>query len=243
MKRFAIHKNTIHGEQVVLKGSDVHHIRDVLRYKEGDTLCLFDSNQKEYQARIISISSKEIIFQIDDHRLTNTESKLKITLAQSMVKERKMDTIIRQATELGIYSFIPFYSERSIPKYKSDRIQNRHQRWQKIVYEAIKQCRRTITPFIHPPMEFSQLIQTTSYSNKILFWENASVNLSHLSSNNHIESILIIIGPEGGFSDQEATNADHSGCQLIKMGHRILKAETAAIIAVGLIQYIFGDFV
>jgi len=228
----------------IISGSDAKHIRTVLRLKPGDKIRLFDNSGFNYEARIKGFRSGNVELDLVQHYKSNLEARLQITVAQALLKDRKMDTIIRQLTELGIKKWIPFAAERSVPRIKKDRVHTRVERWKKIATESVKQCGRATVPEISMPLSFEALIDFTGhYDLNILFWESeASTNgiLPH-SSENRIDSIFVILGPEGGFTAREVHSARERGFITASLGPRILRADTASVAACTLLQYLFGD--
>jgi 16S rRNA (uracil1498-N3)-methyltransferase len=155
-----------------------------------------------------------------------------------------MDRLLRQITELGATDWIPFESSYSIPHWDKERLQKRKRRWEKITTEALKQCRRNQTVKIHHLTRFDKLVQEAeNYDLKILFYEKASTlrDLLGRSANRAVKKILLVLGPEGGFHPQEVELAKASGFQIVSLGPRILKAETAGVVSCALIQFLFGD--
>jgi len=244
--RFFLPQTQIEFPMSTIAGAEVNHIKNVLRLKTGDEICLFDGTGVEYIARISQLSSNKAIVEIISKTVSFSESFVHISIAQSYLKEKKMDLLIRQLTELGINHWQPFFSERSIPTPNSKRLLSRGQRWEKIMIEAVKQCRRSRLMEIGQSVSFDDmLISAKDADIKIIFWENADKPLSSnaFSSNKHkIRSVYSVIGPEGGFSANEVLQAVDAGFFPFGIGPRILRAETAAVAAGTLLQYLFGDF-
>ena len=156
-----------------------------------------------------------------------------------------MERLLRHLCELGITQWIPFISERSVPNPGEKRLSARAERWNKIVRESCKQCQRSKLPEIIKTLTFEDVLDYgRSCDLKIVFYENASETLKSLMAPNApstSQKILLILGPEGGFSDQEIQNARTAGYMIAGLGSRILRAETSAIAACTLTQYLFGD--
>jgi len=239
MRRFFIEQKINDTQNLEITGQPAHHIRNVLRFKKNDTIILFDGTGFDYKAKINNISNTSIQTTIFEKYFSKTEPPIKITLAQAMLKEKKMDTLIRQATELGISQWIPFICERTIPKPNKNKMSSKIKRWQKISSEAAKQCKRSQLLEINNLITFSQLMALNKSDLKILFWEKSSHLLDE--QKNKPENILLVLGPEGGFSPEEVEMAKINSFIITSLGPRILKAETATISACTLVQYIFGD--
>jgi 16S rRNA (uracil1498-N3)-methyltransferase len=230
----------------MITGEDVNHIKNVLRLKPGDQIILFNGTGAEYVARIVELSSNRTAVEIIKKTGSSSESPVHISIGQAFLKEKKMDLLIRQVTELGINHWQPFFSERSIPTPDQKRIYLRTQRWEKIMIEAVKQCGRSHLVEIGQPVSFAEMLKLANNADiKIIFWENAVNALGPNTfsiAENKIRSVYSMIGPEGGFSDAEGKQAMEAGFFPVKMGPRILRAETASVAVSTLLQYLFGDF-
>lgn len=243
MRRFYIADNQIHGDSTTLSGQDARHLKDVLRLDVGDTVCLFDGKGHEYRAEITEMQPGNITLAILETLTSTTESPAHITLAQAYLKDKKMDTLLRQLTELGLSRFLPFQASRSVPQPDKKRLTARMERWKKIAQESLKQCNRSQLPEISETVSFKDVLDQAGPDDlKIMFWEKAREPLIFDSElKKSCRRIFILLGPEGGFSDDEATAAQEKGFITKTLGPRILKAETASLTACALIQYLFGD--
>lgn len=247
MYRFFIPEPQLQYPIATLTGPDINHVKNVLRLKTGEYIRLFDGTGMEYTGQITSISSHSVRIEIIEKTAPATESPVHISIAQSYLKEKKMDLLIRQLTELGVSFWFPFFSERSIPLPDQKKLALRRQRWKKIAIEAVKQCRRNRLMEVGQALSFNEMLLSAKNSDlKIIFWENADLALNSnkfFSEKKNIRSVYAVIGPEGGFSNDEIKKALQQGFLPVKMGPRILRAETATIAACALLQYLFGDFV
>jgi len=244
MRRFFIEQSDVNGPAAIIKGSDSNHIKNVLRLRLGDKIGLFDGTGYEYESRITAFSPGKVELQVLKKFPSTTESPLHLTVAQAFLKDKKMDGLVRQVTELGITEWLPFMANRSVPRPDAKRLAARTQRWEKIAKEALKQCKRGRIPQIGPALSFEEILNLKEgYDLNIVFWENESSPMTSFktSDRNPPQKILIVLGPEGGFSLEEIKNAKSSGFVTASLGPRILRAETAAIAACTLIQYLFGD--
>jgi 16S rRNA (uracil1498-N3)-methyltransferase len=244
--RFFLSQTQLENPMSTITGADVNHIKNVLRLKTGDKIFLFDGTGAEYIACIVQLSSGKAVVEIIEKIVSLSESSVHISIAQAYLKEKKMDLLIRQVTELGINHWRPFFSERSIPTPDHKRMHSRIQRWEKIMIAAVKQCRRSYLMEIGQSVSFDEMLVLANDADiKIIFWENADTPLTPdaYSANKHkIRSVFSIIGPEGGFSPNEIKQAVEAGFVPVGIGPRILRAETAAVAACTLLQYLFGDF-
>ncbi len=244
-RRFFIAADQLRFPVSTLTGSDFKHLKNVLRLRPGDRIALLDGVGTEYIGRIVSISSGEAAVEILEKREPEICDAVRIGIAQAFLKDKKMDLLARVLAELGIHSWQPFFSERSIPNPDGKRLASRADRWEKIVREAVKQCGRPRIMEIGPAVSFEEVLRSgASADAKIIFWERASELLNEKSFSapkKDIRSVCALIGPEGGFGDREAEKAMDEGFVPVGMGPRILRAETAAIAAAALLQYHFGD--
>ncbi|OQY02214.1 MAG: 16S rRNA (uracil(1498)-N(3))-methyltransferase [Desulfobacteraceae bacterium 4572_130] len=242
MRRFYVNKKDINHNKAIIKGQDAIHLALVLRLVPGNIVELVDGENTNYKAEIINISPFEIKLLILNKKLSMVESPVHISIAQAMLKNKKMDILIRYLTELGITEWIPFFSQRSIPKHCPKRIKSRIIRWEKIAKQALKQCKRSNLPIINKPVQFNEIINISkTYDTKIAFWEKSSLSINTIKKQNKNNKIFVLIGPEGGFTDNEMQFAKNNGFNVFFLGPRILRAETACIAGCTLIQNIFGD--
>jgi len=243
MRRFFI-ENHLHAEaETTVTGNEAHHIKTVLRLRVGDSIELIDGSGYAYASEIKTIAEDRVQVYVHEKYPTGAESNLRLTLAIGFLKEKKMDFLVRHLTELGITRLLPVLTARSIANPPAKKISARISRWQTIAKEAVKQSRRGRIPEISAPAVFNDALQFGEYSDKkLLFWENAESALTNKESLwPGIEDVFLMIGPEGGFTGEEALKAGEHGFTPISMGPRILRAETAAIAACTLIQCLLGD--
>ncbi len=225
-----------------IKGQDAKHASRVLRLKKGDIIEISNGQGKDFSARIFFVSVERIDLDIIEELTLITESPIDITLCSGMLKDNKMDFVIKHVTQLGITKWIPFFSERSIPSPDAKRMEKRGERWKTIAGESLKQCRRSRLPEIHPPINFEILLTLPESSDlKLAFWEKASTKLAAVKGEETVSHVFILIGPEGGFSETEIDLAEQKGFISCSLGPRILRAETASISICTLIQHLFGD--
>lgn len=244
MRKLYINANNINNGKAVVKGQDAKHLISVMRLSPGSRIELCDGKGTDFKAEIETISSQIVTLKILEKFSSLSESPVHITFAQGMLKDKKMDMLIRHLTELGISEWVPFFADRSIPNPNPKRIRSRMERWKRIAREALNQCGRSVVPHIGDPVQFQDLIQLykTGYE-KIIFWEKASCPIDAIreQDNKTVDRIIILIGPEGGLTENEVKSAEKTGFKTYTLGPRILRAETASIAACSLVQNIFGD--
>jgi len=245
MPRFFIKKEDIEGENIFLKNiSDINHITNVLRCKKNDELIFSCEDGTVYEAKIVSIQ-KDVI---DSRILSNYKSdkilKTNITLAQSIIKAQKQDFLVQKATELGVKKIIPFTSKNTVVKLENDKDKaSKVNRWQKIVYESTKQCQRGDIAEVATVTVFEEILNLEGYDLKFFASEKEnSLSLkSFLSTQNLPEnpSVLVIIGPEGGWDGKEIQKFAEKGITSVTLGKLIYRAETAATAVISQLVYAF----
>ncbi|PID40043.1 MAG: rRNA methyltransferase [Proteobacteria bacterium] len=243
LRRFFIPPEMIGADTPEITGSGAGHICRVLRLTAGDEVELFDGSGNGYRAEIESANSIRVRFTIVASYPLATESPARITLAQSFLKERKMDDLIRPLTELGIHCWRPFPAARSVARPKRQSLEKRLERWHKKALEAVKQCRRGRIPAIEPADSLTEILATSDgFDLKLFFWEGKPLSTDIFAgSRSSPQSILAVVGPEGGFTSDEAEMAQSNGFLICGLGPRILRAQTAAIAACTVVQCRFGD--
>ncbi|WP_020587475.1 RsmE family RNA methyltransferase [Desulfobacter curvatus] len=241
MQKFLINKEALSAGKAVILDQDAKHICKVLRLKPQDTISMTDGHGTDYTGCINKVSFDCVEISILSEQKSLTESNLDLTLCTAMLKHNKMDEIIKQITQLGVTRWIPFYCKRSIPLAGQKREKKQIDRWQTIARESLKQCRRSCLVDILPPMDFQQVLSfSKACSYRFAFWEASDRPLAGTISQENNKAVLLI-GPEGGFEEEEIRQAVDSGFTSYSLGPRILRAETAAVCACGLIQYLLGD--
>jgi len=244
MRRFFWQDKAGIGQEGIIGGTDARHIRTVLRMKPGDTLAVFDGAGNDYEAQIKTILPDRVRVSPVKRIHTSMESPVKITFAQAMLKGKKMDVLARQITELGITRWVPFFSERSIPVPSRAKLPARLERWRTIIIESMKQCQRSWLTELSDIVSFDEALEMGKTDDvKLIFWEEETQALSKVLDPvpDKCKRVFAIIGPEGGFSEEEIKKAVSLGYQSVSLGSRILKAETAALSVCTLMQYLFGD--
>lgn len=247
MRQFFVNPENITGSTAILTGPEARHIATVLRLSIGTAIMLFDGSGTYYEAVLNKISPSRIetkIISIIPYIDTGEELHPALHLALGLLKGKKTDFVIQKITELGITGLHPFYSRYCVAK---DHSENRLQRWQKIALEACKQCNRPKPPDINPAQNFTDLLSASGeadYNIKLIFWENKMGQKTIreiFAPLKKVDSVIILIGPEGGFSNEEVRQATDAGFEPVTLGSRILRAETAAIAAVSIIQHELGS--
>jgi 16S rRNA (uracil1498-N3)-methyltransferase len=240
--RFFISPGQVIDESITISGEDVRHIATVLRMKAGNELLLCDGKGTEYSVEIAKVDKSEITTIVKARSKREIRYPL-VTLGQGLPKSDKMDWIVQKATELGVATIVPLVTERTIVKIRDE--EKRGSRWKKICREAAMQSNRADIPAVGRIVSFGDFLKTQNSELPTLFllpWEEGTVPIKGiLRANPGMKNIIVLIGPEGGFSAQEAEMAHGKGFHLVSLGPNILRTETAAIAALSMIGYEFFD--
>lgn len=239
-RRFYIAPETIKSNTVILDGPEAHHILHVLRLKKGAGIELFDGTGNLYAVEI-SNTSRDNLSLIIRNATRVLPSKPELHLAPALLKGKKLELVLQKAVELGVVGLHPFYSQYGDkPVNKTDSSEDR---WQRIILEACKQCGQALLPRLSSPVSWPALLSnTSSYSRVLLCYEKETTRKisDFLFTPEHDETILMITGPEGGFSEREISSAMEHNCIPVSLGSLTLRAETAAIAAVAIVQHLLG---
>ncbi len=245
MPRFFIDKNNIKDKTAVISGTDVNHIKNVLRMNEGEELILCDMEGTDLYCAISSMDEKSITCNILNTWRSYSELDTKLYLFQSLAKGDKMDTVVQKAVELGAYAVIPFSSERSVVRLEDKKAADRVKRWQSISEAAAKQSGRGIIPEVFKIITFDEALKMAEdLSVSLIPYEKAEGMDEARKAVLDIkgkESAGIFIGPEGGFSENEIEKAVSKGLKPISLGRRILRTETAGAAILSVIGFLLEE--
>ena len=240
-RRFFVASEAVEAEAVKLSADLLHHINRVLRLKSGDEVLILDGAGGHYRCRLEELAGPEVRATILE-QWDESETTLDIRLVQSLPKGEKYDLILQKGTELGISRFSPVWSERSVPQMEKKRADKKQQRWQRIVAEAARQSRRALLPTCDPPMPLDEALAGCREELKLMLWEEESLPLASRLPEKPPANAVILVGPEGGFSREEADMAIASGFLPVSLGPRILRTETAGFAVTAVLEYLYGDF-
>jgi 16S rRNA (uracil1498-N3)-methyltransferase len=232
--RFLVPDGAIAGKSAVLTGNERHHLR-VRRIREGDAIELFNDQGQVFHGVVTALTNARAEIAVCEHTAAARESPLDLTLAVAALKADKLDLVIEKATELGVTRVVVFTSERSLGRPAVSRIQ----RWRRIAVSAAKQCGRSRVPAVEGPEPLGN-IATRRADVRLVCWERESGAPSGPLPQ-RASSVLLVVGPEGGFTNDEIARLRDGGLTSVSLGLRILRGETAAIAAVVLAQARWGD--
>ncbi|MDO8270664.1 MAG: 16S rRNA (uracil(1498)-N(3))-methyltransferase [Gammaproteobacteria bacterium] len=239
LSRIHTPQSLITGSTVVLADDAAHYVGKVLRLRPGEIVALFNGNDGEHLAEVVSVDKKSVTVRLDSQVLNSADPVLPIHLGLGISRGERMDYAIQKATEAGVSSITPLLTERCEVKLKGERIDNRLSHWHRIAISACEQSGRCTVPFIESPLPLQEWLAR----------ERAGVSfvLDHRGTQGYPpscqpEEVTLLIGPEGGLADEEVDKARANGFAAVRLGPRVLRTETAPVIAISLAQFLWGDY-
>jgi 16S rRNA (uracil1498-N3)-methyltransferase len=241
--RFFIPSDWLTPPTVHLHGQTARQIKTVLRMKPGDSIIVLDNSGMEWQVTLTNIGQDTVEGQIVAEQPAQGEPNLRLTLYQGTLKGQKIEWVLQKGTELGVSRFVPTVCERSVVN-EIDALAKKQTRWQQVIQEAAEQSRRGKLPHLEQAMALPEAIRHAKSSPLILMpWEEASgSSLKTILSKAGVNAVAIFIGPEGGFTEAEVAMVREAGGQIVKLGPRILRAETAGLALCSAILYERGEW-
>ena len=241
MHRFFVPSEGLHDKHVILVGSQAHQIRDVLRMKSGEKIIVLDNTDYEYTVSLTKIDRQEVIGEVIDKNKSEGEPNVRITLYQSLLAREKFEWVLQKCTEIGVCSFVPVVTQRSIVRRTESVTAKKISRWQNIITEAAEQSGRGKIPTLGEPLDFSDVLSELDNFDCSLFG-SAQTDTPALreiikAKDSEIKKIALFIGPEGGLTEEEIADARGRGAKVFSLGKRVLRTETAALVASALILY------
>ncbi|ABD79731.1 16S rRNA (uracil(1498)-N(3))-methyltransferase [Saccharophagus degradans] len=221
-----------------LDGPTAHYLLKVLRMESGRELILFNGKGGEYSAVIESAGKKNVFCKVGKHNTRESESSLQTELAIGISRGDRMDWVLQKATELGVSRIIPLFADRSEVKLKGERLEKKMQHWQQILISACEQCTRNTLPTLLPACPLDEYLASTQAEQKFVLHHRTHKKLRDITKP---KSAALLIGPEGGLTDNEIQNAERKGFNALALGPRILRTETAPIAALSILQFVWGD--
>ena len=232
-------------DTITLSADEARHARDVLRLGREDEVFVFDGEGREYRCVIADIGSRSMTLTVaEESEAAKAESPLDLTLAVALLKGEKFDLVVRKATELGVTTLVPLITTRADVRIREPQDAARKvERWQRIALESAKQCGRARLTLVKPPTSLDEFFGSiTDVHLGIMFSARDGGSVEDaLESKPNFKSVIAMVGSEGGWTDEELTQARKHEWQLVTLGGRTLRAETAAIVAATLLQHRFGD--
>ncbi len=245
MPNFYIKKDQIENEHIRIYGEDAHHISRSLRMAAGEHINVYDEDAIEYICVLEQFNDGNVVARIENQRPSDKEMPVRIHLFQALPKGDKLDLVIQKSVECGVYDITLFESERCVVKVKDDAEARKNERRNKIALEACKQCGRGRVVSVYPTVSFVEMLDRASECDAVLFcYEGEGTKplgevMHALRASQELRDIALVIGCEGGFSLSEVEKAEGRGFEKIGLGKRILRAETASIMALSCLIYEF----
>lgn len=245
LRRFFFDPTDRHGDTVSISQEESRHIKTVLRLNIGDKVELLDGLGAVYVAELVSLE-KRVQAKIISESQVFENKVAPLWLGQAVLKGKKVDDLIPKCTELGVDIFAPFQSSRCQGRLDFIRAAKKKERWERMVESSCKQCQRAVRMQVEPISDFTEMLTViggeVSGELRILFWEEEKdLLLRQIDFGKKYEMIRVILGPEGGFSEEEAELAKKMGWRTVSLGQRVLKADTATVTAVALLQHLAGN--
>lgn len=238
MRRFLANK--INNDKIILDGIEHNHLKNVLRLKEGDEVIVVVGDEYDYTCVIEKISKGDSVLRVVSKDVNTYNSQSDVTVFQALTKQDNMSLIVQKLTELGVKTFVPFESQFITSKDKF----NKQEKLQTISNQSIKQCKRSIPMEVKPTISFNQLVEAVKTYDIVIFANETetTTNLTALKLGGN-QKVAIIVGSEGGFSEQECDKLVSAGVKSVTLGKRILRAETASIALTSVVMYLMGEWV
>ncbi len=226
------------GAVLELAPESANYLLRVLRLRPGASLILFNGEGGEYQAVLEETGRRTATARVVDFAPTEAESPLAITLVQGISRGERMDFTVQKAVELGVTRIVPVIAERTVVNLKGERRERRREHWQAVAVSACEQCGRNRVPMVDEPIDLRAWLEREVDGLRLMLDPGASDGFSALVAS---RSLTLLIGPEGGFSEQEIALAAERGYRGLRLGPRVLRTETAGIVALAALQLRFGD--
>ena len=216
------------------------HVARVLRLREGAVIVAFDGTGGDYRCELLSVKGDEVVVRVGARAAGLPESPLRITLVQAVSRGERMDWTLQKATELGVRTIVPVLSARSVVRLDERQAEKKLRHWQAIVASACEQCGRSIVPELRAPQEFARFLASSAREGqRFVLNPTGPASLAGLTSVG--SRVELLIGPEGGLDDAELERAGAAGFAPVRLGPRVLRTETAGIVALTVLQSLWGD--
>ncbi|HZJ81661.1 MAG TPA: 16S rRNA (uracil(1498)-N(3))-methyltransferase [Guyparkeria sp.] len=239
-RRVYVDDELVAGSTIDLPADTVNYLRNVLRLRDGQPLELF--NGRGWRALgLLELARREARVRIESSETSPKESVVPITLLAALAKGEKMELVIQKAVELGVTTVMPIDTERSVLELTGSRAEKRLARWRQIMINACEQCGRDRLPTIEPIRPLAQALTTTDAPVRLVLDPRAERPLAELRDQPRPDAVALLVGPEGGLTETEVALAGTHGFRALTLGPRILRAETAAITGIAVLQYQWGD--
>jgi 16S rRNA (uracil1498-N3)-methyltransferase len=244
MRRFFVRPEDVGAETLRLRGDEADHLARVLRLGPGAQISVFDGHGHEYMVLVERLERDSVVCQILHYTAAQPAHMLSITLGQGLPKAEKFEWVIQKTTELGVSEIVPVITDRVVPHISLRHMPAKADRWEKLAREACKQSGRATMPHLWPPTPLDTFFAAyQSAELKLMLWEDEDRQLLRtvLMTCERVASVVVLVGPEGGLTAQEVARGEGYGFLTVGLGKRVLRTETAGVVAVAILQYHFGD--
>lgn len=255
MQRYFVQREQFHDDIVTIAGDDAHHLSRVMRAEIGDKVICSDGGGREALVELTSVEKGEVRAKVVEWLPLDAEPAIDVWIGQSLPKGDKMETVIQKGTEIGAARFVPFLSERTVVQYDAKKEAKRTERWWKIAKEAAEQAHRNRIPEVDGVRSWKDMLMLAGEADAawICYEKEGAFGLKDALSafraagglqvreDGRKPRLLLLVGPEGGFTEQETAQAEAAGCRPVTLGKRILRTETAAMVGLACILYESGE--
>lgn len=239
--RVHVGESLIEGSTVVVPSSVAYHLVRVLRLRLGALIIVFDGQGNEHYAEVASINAEQVSVKIAEPIRGITESPLHITLVQGISRAERMDWTLQKATELGVHAIAPVITARSVVRLDDRQASKKLEHWQAVVVGACEQSGRRVIPSVHAPKRLHEYLSNSSDTANLRLVLDPTAPVALTSLARPTSNIELLIGPEGGLDDDELQRATASGFTAVRLGPRVLRTETASVVALSVLQALWGD--
>ena len=238
IQRFHVDQIDNSKSHLEIAGEKSHYVTRVLRLQTGDRMILFDGSGSEWKAKIIDTKRNRLLLELEESATPDRESPINLTLIQSISRSQRMDLVMQKSTELGVTRIVPVFSTNTIVKMNEDKIEKKINHWRNILISASEQSGRTKIPDLISPIQLETECLKRYKSDLSIFYDTTGKDSYDA---NNPKDITAVIGPEGGFTEDEKQMAIDAGYMVMQSGPRLLRTETAPIMALSILQYLYGD--
>ena len=241
MQHFFVTPSQVEGERIYIEGSDVNHMKNVLRMRPGEAVAISDGDNLKYRCVVEGYEEGRAVLAIQQRMPVDTELPCRITLFQGLPKQDKMELIVQKAVELGASQVVPVATRRSVVKLDEKKAAKKLQRWQQISESAAKQAGRVYIPQVSSVLSYQEALEKAGELDVLLIPYELAEGMEEarkvVASIAQGQSVGIFIGPEGGFEKEEVDAAIHQGAKAITLGRRILRTETAGLAILSILMF------
>lgn len=241
MQHFFVTPSQVKGEYIFIEGSDVNHMKNVLRMRPGEDVTISDGNNCRYLCKVDHYEEETAVLRITEEKGVDTELSSRLYLFQGLPKQDKMELIVQKAVELGVYQVIPVAVKRCVVKLDAKKAKKKQERWQQIAQSAAKQAGRGYIPQVAEVMSYKEALMYAKELDVVLIPYELAEGMKEtkkiISSITPGQSVGIFIGPEGGFEKEEVESAIGEGAKAVTLGKRILRTETAGLTTLSVLMF------